>query len=140
MEAGLRRGQSLQACVQAALVARSGVLVEDALLDGAVKGRSGGAVLRLSGLHVAGGERLAHGAQSGADAGAIGAIDLGAGNGLTGALQRRDMIGHNVCIILRCPDWGEIRCSGFGGWTQPECVRQSLAGTGDWHKALHLQW
>ena len=86
-------GQSLQTRIEAALVAGDGVVVEDALLDALVEGGDGLAILGLSGLGVALGESLAEGAQAGADAAAVGAVHIGAGNGLAGALER----GYMVC-------------------------------------------
>src|SRR5258708_29133697 len=91
-------GQSLQPCVQAALVAGDGVVVQNTLLDALVEGRNGLAVLRVGSLHVPLGDGLAQGAQAGAYAGTVGAVYLGAGYGLAGALQRRYMVCHYASL------------------------------------------
>jgi hypothetical protein len=86
--------ERLEAGVQAALVARNGVLVQDALLDALVESRDGLAILGLGGFHIALGEGLAHEAKAAADAGTVGAVDFSLDDGLTGALERRNMICH----------------------------------------------
>ena len=68
--------------------------MQDALLDALVEDGDGLAVLGLGGLDIALDEGLAQGAQAGADAAAVGAVDIGAGYGLAGALKRRNMICH----------------------------------------------
>src|SRR5581483_4521962 len=87
-----------QAGGQPGLVARGGVLVQGALLDGLIQGGDGLAVGLLSGSLVALGKGLAQFAQLGAQAGSIGTIARGAAFGLTGALQRGKMICH-VCFV-----------------------------------------
>src|ERR1039458_627913 len=91
---GLSCGQRLEAGIQAALVARNGVAVEDTLLHALVESGDGFAILRLRGLYIALGQGLAQQAEAAANTAAVGAIDGGAGHGLTGAFQRRYMICH----------------------------------------------
>jgi hypothetical protein len=95
---GLFGGQSLDAGVQAALVAGGGVGVEDTLLDALVECGGGCLVLLGRGLEVAGVDGLAEGAQAAADAALIGAVDRGALLGLTDALERGDMVCHGDSI------------------------------------------
>jgi len=68
--------------------------VQDTLLYALVESRGGGLVLRLGRGNVAGGEGLAHKAEAGTDAGTVGAIDFSLDDGLTGALERRNVICH----------------------------------------------
>src|SRR5208282_1967480 len=72
------QNQRLQAGVQAALVARHGVEVEDALLHALVESRSGRAVLLLGGFDIAGSQGFAHRAQTRAYTAAVGAVYSGA--------------------------------------------------------------
>jgi hypothetical protein len=91
------RDERLEAGVEAALVARNGVLVQDALLHALVEGGDGGAELGLGGRDVALEEGFAHQAQAAANAGTIGAVNLGLDDRLTSALERRNMICHCRC-------------------------------------------
>src|ERR1700740_861467 len=93
-------GQGLQSCVEAALVAGNGVRVQNALLDALVEHGDCRAVLLLSGLYVALGEGLTQGAQAGAHTSTIGAVHLGAGYGLTRALERGNLVCHCSSLIL----------------------------------------
>ena len=95
----------LDAGVEAALVAAGGVLVEDALLDALVEDGDGGAVGLDEGFLVAGGEGLAHEAEGAAKLGFVGAVDGGLGDGLTGALERGNVICHGARSLF------------FSGWT-----------------------
>ena len=83
---GLLGGQRLHASIQAALVARSGVVMQNALLHALVQHGDGHVVLRLRGGRIVGLQRFAHGAQAVAELAAVGAVDGGALDGLTGAL------------------------------------------------------
>src|SRR5579859_1603302 len=80
--------------VQARLVARRGIPVQRALLDGLIQGGNGLAVGLLGGCFVALGEGLAQLPQLAAQRGCVGAITVGAAFGLAGALERRKMICH----------------------------------------------
>lgn len=91
---GLLLAESLDARVQAALVARRGVLVDDALLHALIDGGNGGAVLLTGGLGIALLESLAEGPQFATDAAAVGAVHCGLLFSLTGALERRNMVRH----------------------------------------------
>src|ERR1700733_6139447 len=91
---GLLGGQGLDAGVEAALVARGGVGVEDALLDTLVEGGGGQAVLLAGGLDVALLNGLAQQAEAAADAALVGAVHRGLGYGLTDALERGDVVCH----------------------------------------------
>jgi hypothetical protein len=107
-------GQRLETGVEAALVAGDGVLVQDALLDTLVEGGDGSAELGLSGGHVALGESFTHQAQGAADAGAVGAVDFRLYDGLTGTLERGNMICHGKFLILLVPGVrGVSRCRGM---------------------------
>jgi hypothetical protein len=86
--------QRLEAGVQAALVTRNGVLVQNALLNALVQSGDGFAELGLGGLDVALGESFAHQAQAAANAGTVGAVHFSLYDGLTGALERRNVICH----------------------------------------------
>src|SRR5579864_5617139 len=79
---------------QSGFVARRGVLMQRALLDGFVERRYSRAVNLLSGCFVALGDGFAHLAQPGTQAGSVGAIARGAAVGLAGALLRRKMVCH----------------------------------------------
>lgn len=87
-------GECLDAGVETALVAAGGVLVQNALLDTFVEDGDSVAVLGGGGLGVAAGEGFAHGTEGGAELGTIGAVNSRPGDGLAGALQRRNMICH----------------------------------------------
>jgi hypothetical protein len=87
-------GYGLDAGVEAALVAAGGVLVEDALLHAFIEDGGGEAVLLGGDLDVALGDGLAEDAQGSAELALVGAVDGGLLDGLTGALQGRDMICH----------------------------------------------
>ena len=86
--------EGLEARVEAALVTRNGVLVQDALLDALVESGDGGLELGLGGWYIAVDESFAHQAQAAANAGTVGAIDFRLDDGLTCALERRNMICH----------------------------------------------
>src|SRR5271163_4708194 len=108
LEVGLSRLGSLgrqrfDAGVQAALVAGGGVVVQDALLDTLVERRGGQAELLLSGLQVTLGDGLAQAAQAAAHAAPVGTVHYGLLFGLTGALERRNMVRHleNPYLILK---------------------------------------
>jgi hypothetical protein len=94
----LGRGENerLEACVEAALVTGDGVLVQNTLLNALIESGDSGAELGLGSFRLAGGEGLAHLAKAIAHARTVGAVDLSLGDGLAGALQRRDMICHGV--------------------------------------------
>jgi hypothetical protein len=92
-------GDRLEAGVEAGLVTRNGVLVEDALLDALVESGDGLAELDVSGVGIALGDGLAEGAKAGAHAGAVGAVNRGPGLGLAGALQRRYMVCHSASFV-----------------------------------------
>ena len=94
------RGERLEAGVQAALVSRNGVLVKDALLDALVERGDGGAELGLGFGDITLGEGFAHEAQAAADAGTVGAVDFRLDDGLTSALERRNMICHCALLVL----------------------------------------
>lgn len=93
---GLRlfRGDGFDAGVEAALVARGGVGVEDALLHALVEDGDGGAVLLAGGFGVALLDGFAEGAQAGAELGAVGAVHRGTFYGLPDALERGNMVRH----------------------------------------------
>src|SRR5215469_2137229 len=88
--------ERLQPRVQPALVPRNRVLVEHALLHALVESGDGRLELLLRGLGVALRERFAQRAQAGAHAAAVGPVLGGAGLGLTGALERRNVICHSL--------------------------------------------
>src|SRR5271170_5646971 len=93
-ETKLRRlgRERLDPGVEAALVAGGGVVVQNALLDALVERGSGQPQLLLGGLHVALGDRLAQAAQAAADAAPVGTVYCRLLLGLTGALERRNMV------------------------------------------------
>jgi hypothetical protein len=66
---------------------------------------------------VAAGDGLAHSAQGAAELGLVGAIDGRLGDGLTCALQGRDMICHTKTLFLTAI-WREMGC-------RPEAVGHS---------------
>jgi hypothetical protein len=96
--AGLPRAEKLlhrsDALAQAGLVARRGVLVQRALLDGLIQRGNRLTIDLFSGGFVAFGDALAQVAQLGAQAGGVGPVTGGTAFGLTGAFQRRKMISH----------------------------------------------
>jgi hypothetical protein len=77
--------------------------MEDALLNALVERRDGLAELGLGGLHVPLGQRFTERAQAGAHTAAVGTVDGGLGLGLTGALERRNVVCHCVkkSLILK---------------------------------------
>ena len=87
-------GHGLQPGVQAALVARGGVVVQNALLHALIEQGNRPVVLGTCGGGIVRGQRFAHGAQATAQLAAVGAVDGGALDGLPGALQRRNMVCH----------------------------------------------
>ena len=91
-----RGGESLDAGVQARLVAAGGVLVQDTLLNALVEDRDGLRVVGGDGLFVAGDDGLTQAAQAAAELGLVGAVGRGLGFGLTCALQRGNMICHRI--------------------------------------------
>jgi len=111
--------ESLNAGVETALVTAGGVLVQDTLLDALVEDRSGGAV-RFKRLGViAGGDGLAQKTQGAAKLGLVGAVDGRLGDGLTSALQGRDMICHSKTLFFN-PGFVAVRGGKLGcrpaGW------------------------
>src|SRR5438552_16175816 len=98
------RANSLLHCgdafAQAGLVARGGVLVQGALLDGFVEHGNGGAIELFGGLLVALGDGFAELAECASEAGGVGAIAGGPAFGLAGAFQRRKMICHEWFVYL----------------------------------------
>src|SRR5487761_1190376 len=74
--------QSLHASIQAALVTRSGIVVQNALLHALVEQRGGLVVLRSRRGYIALLQGFAHGAQAVTELGAVGAVDGGALDGL----------------------------------------------------------
>lgn len=74
---------------QAGFVARSGVLVQPALLDGFIEGGDSLPVSLLGGSLIALGDRFAQIAQLSAQRGGVGAVAYGAAFGLARALLRR---------------------------------------------------
>jgi hypothetical protein len=102
----------LDAGVEAALVAAGGVLVQDALLDALVEDGDGGAVGLDEGGLVAGGEGLAHEAEGAAELGLVGTVDGRLGDGLTGALERRNVICHGARLFSFPVGKGDAG----GGW------------------------
>src|SRR5271166_2623101 len=76
--------------------------MQHALLHALVQGRNRDAELLVCRLLVALGERFAEVAKAGAHSAAAGAVLGGADLGLTGALERRNVIGHafEVSLIL----------------------------------------
>jgi hypothetical protein len=97
---GWSQNECLEAGIQAALVARNGVLVQDALLNALVERGDGGLELGLGRGNIALGESFAHQAQAAANAGTVGAVHFSLYDCLTGALERRNMICHDVLLIL----------------------------------------
>jgi hypothetical protein len=89
----------LDAGVEAALVAAGRVLVQDALLDALVEDGDGRAVGLDEGGFVAGGESLAHEAEGAAELGLVGTVDGRLGDGLTGALERGNVICHGARLF-----------------------------------------
>ena len=83
---GLLGGQRLHASIQAALVARSGVVMQNVLLHTLIQHGDGHVVLRLRSRHIVRLQSFAHGAQAVAELAAVGAVNGGALDGLTGAL------------------------------------------------------
>lgn len=80
--------------IEATLVARRGIGVDDALLHAFIDGRNSGAILIGRGFGVAGLDGLAESAQGAAEVGFVGAVDSGLFRGLTGALERRNVVRH----------------------------------------------
>ena len=91
--------EGLDAGVEAGLVAAGGVLMQDTLLDALVEDGDGGAVGLDKGFLVAGGEGLAHEAEGAAELGLVGAVDGRFGDGLTGALERGNVICHGARLF-----------------------------------------
>jgi len=85
---------------QAGFIARSRILVQNALFGGLVEGRYGLAVDVAGGGFVSLGEALAHGAESGAQLRSIGPVAGGSLFSLAGAFERRKMIGHGTRLPL----------------------------------------
>jgi len=91
---------SFDAGSEAALVARGGVLVEDAFLHALVELRDGGLVDVGELLGVAAGDGLAQDAEVSANAAAAGAIDSGLAFGLAGSFERGNVVCHDACRCL----------------------------------------
>jgi len=81
-------GHGLDASGEAALIARGGVAMEDALLHALVERGDGLLELFVGGGDVALGEGLTQEAQAAANAALVGAVHRSLSLGLTGALQR----------------------------------------------------
>lgn len=96
----LLKRRSFHASSEAALVARSGVVVEDALLHALVERRNGLPELLVDGGGIALGEGLAQQAQAAADAALVGAVHRSLSLSLTGALQRRNMVSHDESLTF----------------------------------------
>ena len=92
--------QRAEAGAEAGLIAGGGIGVERALLDGLVDGRDRLPEHLLRGRLVALGERVAEMPQRGADTGSVDAIAHRALRGLPGALERGEMIRHNLLGVL----------------------------------------
>jgi len=111
--------ESLDAGVETALVTAGGVLVQDTLLDALVEHRSGRAVgFKRLGV-IACGDGLAQKTQGAAKLGLVGAVDGRLGDGLTSALQGRDMICHSKTLFFN-PGFVAVRGGKLGcrpaGW------------------------
>ena len=106
LDGGLLRGgagalaDSFDAGSEAGLVARGGVFVEDALLHALVESGDGLAVAVAGLFDVSGSDGFTESAERAADAGAIGAIDERFAFGLTGALERRNVVCHEVKLLF----------------------------------------
>jgi len=96
LRGGLGGDESLDAGVQAGLVAAGGVLVQDTLLHALVQDGDSLRVGGGDGLLVAGNDGLAQDAQGAAELALVGTVGGGLGFGLTCALQRGDMICHGI--------------------------------------------
>lgn len=110
----LRNHSRFNPRIEAALVAAGSVLVEDALLDALVEHRSGCAVNLHQVFCVAAGDGLPKGAQRATKLRPVGAVDDGFDDGLTGALQGRNVICHGTLFFMSLP----LFPSGPAKWVQ----------------------